>query len=160
MKTTNRLKRVFVIMLVSSVILVSGCSKNASTGGEDQDDDNDTGGTITYASIRFRVTCGIPASGRRVEVRLFNQDTGQKLLWGGGTLASGTFCSPPMDISKNYRIELFERGSGDCVMWLKDITYQDDPILWVEDCSLSTNATIHLGGDCDNVRTVSDCWEN
>ncbi len=161
----SSLMYVSLIALAFFVLLLSCNKDDGPTGGDNGNSgDNGNGDTEVYKYIKFRIECDDPSY--FFNVGLFDESSRVRLIYGnslpvmGDTLHDKTFCSWAMKlpISGSYRIEFYKPGSGeDCVMWFKNITYQDDPSWWVDDCSEPADATIYIGG-CRGLDTISDCW--
>lgn len=125
------------------------------TSGNGDEDDSD------YKFLAFNITCYddqiASKKGIMANVMVFNQETQKRVLSGSSSL-EGYFCTiEALDPSIQYRVEIYNIVTSDCVMAFWDITDSNNPDCWVENIGDAVNASVNLG-DCNNMSSTNVCW--
>lgn len=155
----NKMKTMLISLL--AILLIVSCSKNSSNSTT-SDNNNNGDENTTQKLIAFSIFCYKNAQDPKrpivVGIRIFDQTSGRRLMTGSSN-SNGYFCSgESFDISKPLRIEFYEYPDQECILWVKNITYKNNPGLWVDSYGEDNGADFNIG-QCDNLSPINDCWE-
>ncbi len=126
-------------------------------GSTDDDDDN---GSSDILALGLNVTCTL--SGDQVpwvvEVDVYDEDSGSRAA-SSNTNGDGEVCLDVLQEGHSYRVELFDPGTGDCIMafWGVDADLSNGNVLSDCPCSGECPGTVRLG-TCNEWDTYDDCW--
>ena len=146
-------------LMTASLSGIPSCSEKSVTESV-----NNESNTIQLKYIVFKSLCGDgnTTRGLVLDVIIFEEGLGKKLEL-GNTGSNGGYCSLKLDISKNYRIELYEyiNNQKKCVAQIKNFNYNNYPGYWSDNCDAgySGSAPILYGFEsCYNISAINGCW--
>jgi len=136
------------------------CIQVDDDGGLTDDDDNGDGEGGEVIALGLNVTCTL--SGEQVPwvvgVDVFNEDSGSRVA-SSNTDGDGDVCLEVLEVGQSYRVELFDPGSGECIMafWGVDGDLSNGNVLSECPCSDDCPGTVRLG-TCNEWSPVDGCW--
>ncbi|NQV15339.1 hypothetical protein HQ531_07765 [bacterium] len=152
------LKKITLILIIVAVafFLVQNCEENSLKTNEGENGSIITG-EPQYQHIAFRVTCGNPASGVEVAIKIFERES-QQVVDQGNTDSNGNYCSSSLDSEQWYKIQIYELPENTCVNWVKDVSIYNNPDMWYPECTTTDLGRSHMGGTCDGWEETWGCW--
>lgn len=126
---------------------------------DDDDHGDDDGGTW---NLQSRSGCYL--NGEKVgwvfQIQVFDEVTGSR-VGSGNSDADGWFCLPGIDVSHTYRHEWYDPATGDCLMWVKNLSLEQNAKWFGHTCDMDENGwdtPSNSPGDCNDWEPIYDCW--
>ncbi|MEK6907423.1 MAG: hypothetical protein AABW45_02750 [Nanoarchaeota archaeon] len=148
-------------LTTASLSVIPSCSEKTNTANSEDKEPN----KLEAKNIVFKVLCNQDGLDRGlvVNIAIFDEGTGRREVY-GNTGSNGGFCSiVKLDTKKSYRIEFYKYFGNEkkCIGWIKNLTYQQNPIWWADNCDPGYSAAPNIGyrnfGSCGSIQSINDC---